>query len=122
MAVINMLPQGTSYKSLADLVTAEDNSFDGFSLHSDVLELSKTTSGTKSLTLTNITDEQISVRVIYNQSGWNNFWINVLGQTGSSANTTVTIQPNTTYTISANGTAQGGGSYVNIFVFRTFIF
>ena len=115
--------EGSSYvPSLTDFITASANTFDGFSLHTDVIELQKTTSGEKHITLTNNTQATVRVRVIFNQNGWNSYSANVLGETGSSANTTVELAAGSTYTITASGNAQNSGSYMNIFIFRTALF
>ena len=113
---------GSSAPALTDFITASANTFDGFSFHTDVIELQKTTSGEKHITLTNNTQATVRVRVIFNQSGWNSYSANVLGQTGSSANATVDLAAGSASTITASGNAQNSGAYMNIFILRTALF
>lgn len=120
MAVINMLPQAVGNAHfLEKLITITGNSFDKCELHGDVLEIEKTTSGEKNVTITNTSDTPLPLRYIFTQNGWNGYSANIFGNTGNNGNSTYTLGVGESVTLTARGTAQYSSAYFRCFVINT---
>lgn len=120
MAVINMLPQAVGNAHfLEKLITITGNNFDKCELHGDVLEIEKTTSGEKNVTITNTSDTPLPLRYIFNQYGWNGYSTNIFGNTGNSGNSTYTLGIGESVTLTARGSAQNSSAYFRCLVIYT---